>query len=211
MDFFIRVRYITLFVEFLLLIFSFLEGAWSKIFNICLDILLVTSAQDILRMRRSNYASSSLVSLLCSLDKPSVFPGSHSMTSSDWFDGGASQSILVILGHACLACPRLYLALLISTYIVALCRNCFLEDLLGMIKALPEPVRIYFPALKISSNFQTGWVDQRSYLIPILILFDWYLSLVFGIAIKQQRRRDNFLAMKMYHISYLLEFSLLVD
>ena len=47
----------------------------------------------------------------------------------------------------------------------------FLEGLIGLIKALAWLIRIYLPAVRISSVLRTRFVGQRSCQNPVLILF----------------------------------------
>ena len=56
-----------------------------------------------------------------------------------------------------------------------------LEELLGLPQALAELRRIDFPAIGITSDSQTGYVDRQSCRTPILLLFGGQLSLVLSL------------------------------
>ena len=53
--------------------------------------------------------------------------------------------------------------------------------LLLLIKALAELSRIYYPSVGNYFYRQTGCVGRRSCITPVLILFNWHMSLVLSL------------------------------
>ena len=56
-----------------------------------------------------------------------------------------------------------------------------LERLLGLTKALAEIGRLDLPTVWFSFGRQTGCVGRRSCITPVLILFNWHMSLVLSL------------------------------
>ena len=101
-----------------------------------------------------------------------------SQVSSACFAGGSYQYIMVGLGHACLSCPRISLARLLSTFRGAIWRAEFFEELLGLPKALVELNTIDFTALTLHLDHQNFCVGQKSCLTSVPLLFECKLYLV---------------------------------
>ena len=112
------------------------KGAWFNTFNTCLlsswprTIMTAWGWDTLIEITLI------LGYLVCLLGASLVLHVFHLLDYSSWFSWGSAQSIMVIWGHACLGCPRLYLARLLSVFLGAPWHTDLIEYLLGLLKAL---------------------------------------------------------------------------